>query len=125
MGKSKAVYHFQYTNWKNGRKVAENPADFVLFIKEVEKYISETDSPNIVVHCLNGYERSGLFCVVYTLLEKIKVERQVSVENIVRRVRAQRRLAISSVEQLRFCYQCVSTSLESYNTYCNYEFRKR
>ena len=42
----------------------------------------------------NGGGRSGLFCAVASLLEKVKVERNVSVVNAVRRVKARRSSAI-------------------------------
>jgi len=42
----------------------------------------------------DGGGRSGLFCTVVSLLEKVKAEREVSVVNTVRRVKARRPNAI-------------------------------
>ena len=42
----------------------------------------------------DGGGRSGLFCAVASLLEKVKIEREVSVVNAVRRVKARRPNAI-------------------------------
>ncbi|XP_053379861.1 receptor-type tyrosine-protein phosphatase alpha-like [Mercenaria mercenaria] len=121
-GEEKTVSHFQYKNWGHSKKVPDSAEKFVQFIKEVENCIHRQteDTPNIVVHCLNGYKRSGLFCVVYKLLEKLEAERQVSVVNIVRKVRTHRKQSITSVEQLKFCYHCVVAYMEIYNTYTNF-----
>ncbi|XP_053378702.1 receptor-type tyrosine-protein phosphatase kappa-like [Mercenaria mercenaria] len=121
-GEEKTVYHFQYNNWGNSEKVPDSVEEFVQFIKQIEKYISQQaeDTPHIVVHCLNGYERSGLFCVVYKLLEKLEAERQVSVVNTVRKIRTHRKQSITSVEQLKFCYKCIAAYMEIYNTYSNF-----
>ncbi|XP_053378690.1 receptor-type tyrosine-protein phosphatase alpha-like [Mercenaria mercenaria] len=121
-GDEKTVSHFQYKSWGNSKKVPDSAETFVQFIKEVEGCIRRRteDTPHIVVHCLNGYERSGLFCVVYKMLEKLEAERQVSVVNTVRKIRTHRKQSINSVEQLKFCYQCISAYMEIYNTYSNF-----
>ncbi|XP_060560020.1 receptor-type tyrosine-protein phosphatase kappa-like [Ruditapes philippinarum] len=118
----KSVFHFQYKNWQTTKKVPDSAMDFVQFIKDVEKCVANDpeDNPNIIAHCLNGFERSGLFCVVYKLLEKLEAERQVSVVNVVRKIRTHRPQSITSMEQLKFCYECVSAYLEIYNTYSNF-----
>ncbi|XP_060560019.1 cell death abnormality protein 1-like [Ruditapes philippinarum] len=118
----KSMFHFQYKNWQTAKKVPDSAMDFVQFVKEVEKYVANDpeDDPNIIAHCLNGFERSGLFCVVYKLLEKLEAERQVSVVNVVRKIRTHRPQSITSMEQLKFCYECVSAYLEIYNTYSNF-----
>ncbi|XP_053379859.1 receptor-type tyrosine-protein phosphatase S-like [Mercenaria mercenaria] len=121
-GEEKTVSHFQYKNWEKSKKVPNSAEEFVQFIKEIEGFIRRRmeDTPNIVVHCLNGYERSGLFCVVYKLLEKLEAERQVSVVNTVRKIRTHRKQSITSVEQLKFCYQCIAAYMEIYNIYSNF-----
>jgi hypothetical protein len=49
----------------------------------------------------NGFDRSGLFCVVYKLLEKLEAERQVSVVNVVRKIRTHRPQSITSMVSIR------------------------
>ncbi|XP_060585328.1 receptor-type tyrosine-protein phosphatase alpha-like [Ruditapes philippinarum] len=118
----KTVYHFQYKKWAESNTVPDTVEDFVHFIKDVEKRVNHHTNNNshVVVHCLTGYERSGLFCTLYSLLEKLEAERQVSLVNMIRKIRTHRRQAITGVEQLKFCFRCVSAYLEIYNTYSNF-----
>ena len=51
-------------------------------------------SQNSFIVFRDGGGRSGLFCAVASLLEKVKVEREVSVVNAARRVKARRSNAI-------------------------------
>lgn len=48
-GKEKTAYHFQYTNWKNERKVPESPGDFVQFIKDIEKCTKQRETDTVYV----------------------------------------------------------------------------
>ena len=45
---------------------------------------------HIVCYCSNGIGRSGTFCVLYTVLEKMKVEKVVDVFQIVKLLRIQK-----------------------------------
>ncbi|WAR16758.1 PTPRQ-like protein [Mya arenaria] len=56
---------------------------------------------------IDGAIKSGLFCVVSLLLQRIAVNQEVSVVNVVRKVRTRRRLAIPNKEQFHFCHECV------------------
>jgi protein tyrosine phosphatase len=48
------VFHFQYKNWQTAKKVPDSAMDFVQFVKEVEKCVTNDpeDDPNIIAHCL-------------------------------------------------------------------------
>jgi hypothetical protein len=45
-------------------------------------------------HARTGAEKSGLFCVVSTLLEKTQIDQEVSVANTVRHIKYRRSMAI-------------------------------
>ncbi|XP_052763723.1 receptor-type tyrosine-protein phosphatase S-like [Mya arenaria] len=119
-GKTKkdvTIPHYEYLDWDTKHNVPKSPELFIAFINEVEDVFkaSHLKGP-ILLHCLNGAGKSGLFCVVSTLLEHLSVDNEVSVVNAVQRVRARRPLAIPNKEQFYFCYECV---LHSVNTVDN------
>lgn len=105
----KVVYHFQYNKWVPVSDVPSDPKEFVQFIKDVRDYDDQLGEENshVLVHCLKANERSGLYCIVAILIEKIRYERQVSILNTVRHFRTRRRTALTSMEQLKFCYKAV------------------
>ncbi|XP_053387134.1 receptor-type tyrosine-protein phosphatase alpha-like, partial [Mercenaria mercenaria] len=119
----KTVYHYQYMKWKTGERVPSDSGGFVQFVKEVETKSNTDSSENrpVLIHCLTGARRSGLFCVVAVLLEKIQMEYHVSIANTVRQVKLRRKTAIPNKEQFEFCHRCISAHLELFNTYSNFD----
>ncbi|XP_052763406.1 uncharacterized protein LOC128205641 isoform X2 [Mya arenaria] len=116
-GKTKkdvTIPHYEYLDWDTKHNVPKSPELFVAFINEVEDVFkaSHLKGP-ILLHCLNGAGKSGLFCVVSTLLEQLSDVNEVSVVNAVQKIRARRPLAIPNKKQFYFCYECV---LHSVNT---------
>ncbi|XP_060597478.1 receptor-type tyrosine-protein phosphatase epsilon-like [Ruditapes philippinarum] len=107
---TKSVYHFQYTQWLAEKDTPEYTEDFVQFVCEVQQKAKEHGDKkfHILVHCLNANERSGLFCALAIIFEKLKLEGHVSVLSTLRHLRTRRRTAIISMEQLRFCFEASS-----------------
>ncbi|XP_053385844.1 receptor-type tyrosine-protein phosphatase kappa-like [Mercenaria mercenaria] len=120
--KELTVRHYQLKGWKRQDIVPKKTSSFLNTVVDVEKVRkgSHSEQP-IVIHCLTGSERSGLFCVVSVLLEKMTIENELSVLNTICQVRSRRRSAIQDIEQLRFCYSCIEELLEmpDTNTYYN------
>ncbi|XP_052765389.1 receptor-type tyrosine-protein phosphatase epsilon-like isoform X2 [Mya arenaria] len=113
--KTKVVIpHYEYLNWDRNLNTPRSAEYFVAFIKEVEDASKSLimNGP-ILVHCMNGAGKSGLFCVVSTLLETLIEDNEVSVVNAVMKVRAKRTLSIPNKEQFYFCYECVLQSLNA------------
>ncbi|XP_052761970.1 tyrosine-protein phosphatase non-receptor type 20-like [Mya arenaria] len=116
-GKTKSEFripHYEHPDWDRSHNTPRSAEHFVAFIKEVED-ASESSHMNgpILVHCMNGAGKSGLLCVVLTLLETLSEDNEVSVVNAVRKVRARRPLSIPNKEQFYFCYECVIQSLNA------------
>ncbi|KAL4216291.1 Protein tyrosine phosphatase [Mactra antiquata] len=114
------VNHYQYTNWKNTEKVPSSEADFVQFINDAQSSVQEDGLSPILLHCLTGGKKCGLFCTVSLLLERADIIRQISVVNTVRLLRLRRPNVIPNKEQLKFAHQCVASKMEMLNTYSNF-----
>ncbi|XP_053386122.1 receptor-type tyrosine-protein phosphatase kappa-like [Mercenaria mercenaria] len=117
-----SVRHYQFKGWKSSDIVPKKISSFLNTVIDVEKARKGSHSQQpIVVHCLTGSDRSGLFCVVSVLLEKMAIEDELSVLNTICQVRSRRRSAIQAIEQLQFCYNCIQEMFEmpDTNTYCN------
>ncbi|XP_060581444.1 receptor-type tyrosine-protein phosphatase epsilon-like [Ruditapes philippinarum] len=107
---AKIVYLYQYTQWLEEKRIPECTEDFVHFVSEVQRKAREHGRKkfHILVHCLMANERSGLFCALAIIFEKLKLEGQVNMMNTLRHLRTRRRTAILSMEQLRFCFEAAS-----------------
>ncbi|KAH3741130.1 hypothetical protein DPMN_047849 [Dreissena polymorpha] len=100
--------------------IPNSPSEFRRFIDEVDAISTSTNSDKrIIVHCWDGESQCGLFCVVASLLQKMKMEEEVSVVNAVRMVQTRRKGAIPNLEQFQFCHDCVLDYVQSVNIYAN------
>ncbi|KAL4221015.1 Eukaryotic-type carbonic anhydrase [Mactra antiquata] len=115
------ITHYKYTGWKQNTDEPESIHNFVQFVNSVQVSTdNQTDESPMIIHCLNGYERSGLFCTTSIMLEKLECEQQISIGNTIRQVRLRRRKAIPNKAQYKFCIQCATAFTEMFNTYSNF-----
>ncbi|XP_052764244.1 receptor-type tyrosine-protein phosphatase alpha-like isoform X2 [Mya arenaria] len=114
------IPHLQFTDWDEMKNIPTSTSNFLSFLSLIENVTKQQDDGPILVHCLNGAGKSGLFCVVSLLLHKMAEEHEVSLLNTVRKVKSTRRLAIPSQEQFIYCHGCVSEYLRSFNVYANF-----
>ncbi|WAR16066.1 PTPRT-like protein, partial [Mya arenaria] len=99
-GKS-TLRHFEFTDWNQTGNVPRSPAYYVAFLRDVK--MASSNGP-VLVHCRDGGSRSGLFCVMAFLFEKMEVEHEVNVVNAVRKVKARRPNAVPTQAQFDFCH---------------------
>ncbi|XP_060574463.1 receptor-type tyrosine-protein phosphatase alpha-like [Ruditapes philippinarum] len=112
-------YHFQYKKWTAGIDVPVRAEDFVDFVKDVEEYATlSKENAHVLVHCLNGNKRSGIFCAVAIIMEKLLYDQQVSVMNTLRQLKKRRPYAITGMEQMMFCYQAARAIVQMHRKNC-------
>ncbi|XP_052763016.1 receptor-type tyrosine-protein phosphatase kappa-like [Mya arenaria] len=116
----RTIPHLQFTDWDETNNIPRSTTNFLSFLNVIENVTKQSGDGPILVHCLDGAGKSGLFCVVSLLLHKMAVEHEVSVLNSVRKIKTMRRLAIPNQEQFSFCHGCVSEYLSSFDVYANF-----
>ncbi|KAH3811380.1 hypothetical protein DPMN_139791 [Dreissena polymorpha] len=79
-----------------------------------------TDCP-MVVQCRDGYTRSGLFAVLWCIVERIKRDGEVAVAESVRMAKRRCKRIIPNEEQYRFCHEFAKHYADGCNTYENTE----
>ncbi|WAR18029.1 PTPRD-like protein [Mya arenaria] len=116
----KTLSHMQFTEWDEMKNVPRSIEHFLTFLNDVEEK-GNKDGP-ILLHCFDGAGRTGLFCVVSLLLQKMAIEHEVSVLNAVRKVKAMRRLAVPNLDQFIFCHESVLEFLRAFDkdVYANF-----
>ncbi|WAR15967.1 PTPRK-like protein [Mya arenaria] len=108
--------HFELTDWNQTGNAPRSPAYYVTFLGDVK--MSSSNGP-VLVHCRDGGSRSGLFCVMAFLLEKMEVEHEVNVVNAVRKVKAMRPNAVPTQAQFNFCHDGLLEFVHLYKIYSN------
>lgn len=114
------VKQFQFTNWAENSNVPGSTDSFLQLLCDVETWQKETEAKPVVVHCLNGAQRSGLYCVISTVIERLKVEGDVAITQTIKRSRAIRQQIIPNYEQFQFCYECILHYMKTLETYSNF-----
>jgi len=107
-GAVKNVAHFQYIAWPD-QGLPMN-TDGMNSIMEMTDAVNTTGAP-IVVHCSAGIGRTGVFCVVHSVLAKMKLlltsnlqHPDINIKKIVLHMREQRAGMVQTPEQYAFCY---------------------
>ncbi|KAL3878266.1 hypothetical protein ACJMK2_030631 [Sinanodonta woodiana] len=94
------VKQFACSVWKTGSAIPENCNQFLSFLEEVESWQRQSNNQPVIVHCLNGAEKSGLFCVTWCVLERVKADREVAIRSVVREISVRRQQIIPSFHKI-------------------------
>ncbi|CAG2196832.1 PTPRT [Mytilus edulis] len=73
----------------------------------------------ITVVCRDGCTKSGLFVALYLLLDKIEIDEEVDVFQVVRKIQTRRPEFLKTSDQYEYCYQCIKELLEGESMYAN------
>ncbi|TSK72023.1 Receptor-type tyrosine-protein phosphatase alpha [Bagarius yarrelli] len=76
----------------------------------------------ITVHCSSaGAGRTGTFCALSTVLERVKAEGILDVFQTVKSLRLQRPHMVQTLEQYEFCYKVVQEYIDAFSDYANFK----
>ncbi|CAH1243399.1 PTPRT [Branchiostoma lanceolatum] len=119
---ARTVKIFQLTGWPRDQKTPPSPcqAAMITLLSEVERWQQQTGNEPIVVHCIDGVERSGVFCALGVACERVKVEQVVDIFQAVKTVRACRPTMVNDVAAYECCHQLVIEYLKGFDTYANF-----
>ncbi|XP_078656418.1 receptor-type tyrosine-protein phosphatase epsilon-like [Branchiostoma floridae x Branchiostoma belcheri] len=119
---ARTVKIFQLTGWPRDEKTPPSPcqAAMIALLSEVERWQQQTGNEPIVVHCIDGVERSGVFCALSVACERVKVEQVVDIFQAVKTVRACRPTMVNDAASYECCHHLVIEYLKGFDTYANF-----
>ncbi|XP_019855567.1 PREDICTED: receptor-type tyrosine-protein phosphatase S-like [Amphimedon queenslandica] len=114
---SRTITHFQYINWPSTScpKEATSMIDLVADVVRIQR---KSGNGPITVHCSDGLGRTGTFCAMFTVLERLKAEQVIDVFSTVKTLRIQRPGFVNDIDQYEFIHKA---ALEFVNTFDNYD----
>lgn len=112
---------FHCRTWPDSSTVPTSVLAFLKLINDVELHHDRNNSGPLVVHCMNGAEKSGLFCVMQVVLERMKIEQDVAIHHVIQQMRSIRPSIIPNVEQFKFCHDVVLEFLKQFDDYSNFQ----
>ncbi|XP_033095859.1 receptor-type tyrosine-protein phosphatase kappa-like [Anneissia japonica] len=114
------IQHYAFTAWPNDVTVPQ-PIDFLNLLSDVERWQAAHPGKPVVIHCLDGCSRSGLFCSLSSIVEKIKEEHIIDVFQTIKSLRNSCPRFVKIQEQYKFCYDAVRFYMEGFETYGNFK----
>ncbi|XP_061182305.1 receptor-type tyrosine-protein phosphatase kappa-like [Saccostrea echinata] len=120
-GEERMVKIFKCNFWRECETIPSSISPILKLINDVEMHHTKNNTGPIVVQCRNGAEKSGLFCVLQVVLERMKIEQDVAIHQVIQHMRSIRPSIISNVEQFQFCYDAVMEFIKQYETYSNFQ----
>eukprot|EP00058_Branchiostoma_floridae_P025608 XP_002611098.1 hypothetical protein BRAFLDRAFT_206063 [Branchiostoma floridae] len=116
---NRTVQQFHFHGWPEVG-IPDNAAGMIDLIGQVQKQQQHSGNGPITVHCSSGAGRTGAFCAISTVLERVKAEGVCDVFQVVKTLRLQRPHMVQTLEQYQFCYQAVVEYLDSFDHYANF-----
>jgi hypothetical protein len=111
--KERTITQLQYTGWTDFG-VPDQPIGILQLIHYADKAHAKYRQGPMVVHCSAGCGRSGTFCVIDTMIQRLWHEREVYTSSMhdkvwetVSRFREQRMSMVQTHRQFVFCYEAV------------------
>ncbi|XP_071163740.1 receptor-type tyrosine-protein phosphatase kappa-like [Mytilus edulis] len=119
---SKQVKLFQSKFWEEDIINPVSANDMLSFLSATEDGQSNNRGCGpVLVHCLNGCDKSGLYCVLATVIEQLRIEQDVDIQHIIKQMRNRRPQIIPNYEQFQFIYEAVIEYLKEFETYSNFQ----
>ncbi|XP_071950065.1 receptor-type tyrosine-protein phosphatase kappa-like [Antedon mediterranea] len=103
------IDHFEFRQWPKSKMIPKLDP----FVKLIASIVGSNENP-IIVHCLNGIRRSGLFCLVHSMIEKMRKEKMVDVFQVLKILRSTCPTMVDSKAQYNFCYEAAIFYLTDY-----------
>ncbi|XP_068728189.1 receptor-type tyrosine-protein phosphatase epsilon-like [Montipora capricornis] len=117
---SRAVRQYYYTGWPDVGS-PDSGTGLIDLIGQVQGWQQQSGNSTIVVHCSAGVGRTGVFCALSNLIERLKSEGVVDVFQTVKQLRSQRPAMVQTKEQYEFIYSALGEYLDSFDAYSNFE----
>ncbi|XP_045206402.2 receptor-type tyrosine-protein phosphatase mu-like [Mercenaria mercenaria] len=118
-------HHFKeviFKCWSSESLVPEDPQAVLDLVTEVDAQRNHSSADwrkSVLFQCWNGVDRSGLVAVLMNVLDRARVDKEVSIPQVIRQLRYNKKELITSFEQYKFCYDVLYCRLESNATYAN------
>ncbi|XP_060596915.1 receptor-type tyrosine-protein phosphatase F-like isoform X1 [Ruditapes philippinarum] len=111
----KVVRQFHFHRWVDDSPVPSSKLALFELLDMVDTCQRHSGNKPVVVHCMNGAYRSGLYCAVSILIERLKLEKEIDVFQTVKQLRLCRSHLVDNLEQYRYCHEIVLDYMNSVN----------
>lgn len=111
---------FQYSGWVDETDVPPC-SGLISLIAKVERWQQHSGNGPITVVCSDGLGRSGTFCALYSVLERLKIEQVVDVFQAIKAMRIPRPGLVKTTAEYRFIHYAILEYLSAFDDYANFK----
>nr|XP_039259063.1 receptor-type tyrosine-protein phosphatase alpha-like [Styela clava] len=115
----KVIIQYQYTGWASN-KCPDDATAVLELIEKMQSSVRRDRNSAVLVHCSDGAGRTGSYCAIINLIERLKCESNIDVFRAVKDLRDCRPGMVQTLDQYKFCFDAVSAYLSSFNLYANF-----
>ncbi|XP_022100235.1 receptor-type tyrosine-protein phosphatase alpha-like [Acanthaster planci] len=105
--RSQYLKHYQVTDWPVNQEMPKSPSTLLHLILTVEKEKEKGKHSPILVHCIDGLNRSGVFCVLKNSLDRLHQDDTVDIMQTTKVLRLNRPNMLNDLNLYRFCYDAM------------------
>jgi protein tyrosine phosphatase len=116
----RTVTHFHYMSWPSS-SVPFTATAINNLIEDVVRVQRKSGNGPVTVHCSDGLGRTGTFCAMFTVLERLKAEKVVDVFSTIKSLRTQRPGLLNTLEQYKFIHQAALEFVNNFENYDNFK----
>ncbi|XP_061412403.1 receptor-type tyrosine-protein phosphatase alpha-like isoform X1 [Lethenteron reissneri] len=118
--KSRQIRQFHFQGWPEVG-IPDDGKGMIGLIADVQRQQQQSGNQPIVIHCSAGAGRTGTFCALSTVLERVKAEGILDVFQTIKSLRMQRPHMVQTLEQYEFCYKVVQEYIDTFSDYANFK----
>ncbi|CAK9294540.1 unnamed protein product [Gordionus sp. m RMFG-2023] len=115
--KKRIIKQFHVSSWTNNERVPSCTIPLLETLERSYEWNEENKAKYILVHDLDGYTRSGIFCVCARLWDQMRIERGLNIYLSVRSVRASRPQFIKEYDDYEFLYKFTADCVDAYDSW--------
>ncbi|XP_071490732.1 receptor-type tyrosine-protein phosphatase mu-like [Diadema antillarum] len=111
-GESVTVTQFRLLGWSAASTYLRSRMSLIHLVRAAQKAVktAHTSGP-VIVHCINGTGWSGVFCALWSVIDKFERKNTVDIFHAVKNLRANRPNMVESLDQYKLCYDVMSKYL--------------
>ncbi|XP_075740234.1 receptor-type tyrosine-protein phosphatase T-like isoform X2 [Rhipicephalus microplus] len=117
----RTVKQFHKEAWNSDATTPSSCDALLEMMQRAENWQLTAPGRTVVVQCIDGCQKSGLYCASAAICDQIKVEHELDVFHIVRNVRRSHPQFIINLEQYAFCYDLALSFVNTFDSYCNFQ----
>ncbi|XP_021350745.1 receptor-type tyrosine-protein phosphatase mu-like [Mizuhopecten yessoensis] len=114
---------FRVSNWENDSSIPSSQTVLCKLHYLVEAWMMSREQGPIVVTCLDGAKRCGLYCLISTTLERLDMESDIDLYATTRQLQIRRPQLVASMDQYKYTWTAVKAYLQTMGNSYDQEYQ--